>query len=231
MNILSKSLLIGAAAVLATACSDDDNKGNVLDGTFSTIVTYEKSSDEGSSFTVTEPGTTKLTTFTSTKKFPTEGANSLLPDTRVLIYYKNESGKRYQSGSIDLRGVVKIFNGDAPLKPQSDISPLRTDMIDVQTAELSGTYVNVVAVAAVNTPSVFDVYIDEATVNEEYPRAYVVFATDSPNASQRMLYGSFDISEVWDKATCRGLELHYMTTAGKKTETFPKGSQSIKPMD
>lgn len=232
MNILSKSLLIGAAALLATACSDDDNNtNNPLDGTFSTFVTYEGSSDEGSSFTVTEPGTTRLSTFTSTKTFPTEGENALQPHTRVLIYYKNESNKRYQSGYINLRGIAKIFNGDAPIKPQSDITGLRTDMIDVQEAELSGTYINVVAAANATTPAVFDVYIDEATVEEEYPRAYVVFRTDSPNARQRMLYGSFDIAEVWNRATCRGIELHYMTIAGKKTATFPKGSQSIKPMD
>lgn len=231
-----KTLLRFALAVVATvglaACNDDDNKnsGPSLDGTFQTFVTFVNSGDNGSVFTTTEPGTNVLTTFTSVKKFSTEGDAGLLPGTRVLIYYKNASGKRYESGAIDLRGVTKIFTGSTPLKTQSEISPLLVDMIDVQTLELSGTYINVVAQAACTTPAAFDVYFDEATVADEYPEAYVVFKSDS-QAKQRVIMGSFDASAVVSRTSCKGIRVHYMTNSGRKTAAFPTGNQSIRPME
>lgn len=235
MKLRSKLMAAMAAIAIATttACSDDDNNGSLpsLDGTFQTIVTYEGSNDNGSSFTVTEPGTDVLTTFTSVKKFPTEGETALQPGTRVLIFYKNTADKRYQSGPIDLRGVSLIFTGEAQAKPQSEISPLRVDYMDVSLAELSGTYININARAAAGTPRVFDIYFDEATVASEFPQAFVVFETDSHSARERQLFGSFDIASVWDQSTCRGIRLTYMTDDGPESQTFNKGTQPIRPME
>lgn len=231
MNIL-KHLLPLVVLVFAASCSDDNNSGlPSLDGTFSTIVTYEGSTDTGSTFTVTEPGTTVLTTFTSIRKFPTEGTGALAKGERVLIYYKNTAEKRYASGAIDLRGIMKIYNGKAELKTQSEISPLRVDFIDVKTVEMAGEYVDLVATAAASSAAVFGLYIDEATADDEFPVAYVVFSSDAPSAAERTVYGSFSVADVWNRSTCRGLRVRYNTMSGQRDTTFPKSSQPIRPME
>ncbi len=228
MKTISRLLLIASVALMITSCSDDDKNGSsALDGTFTTFVTYMGSGDGGSSFTVTEPGTDVLTTFTSIVKIPAE---TLKAGERTLINYNNTSGKRYQSGPITLRGYIKIFNGAAPRKPQGEIAGASADMIDVQALELSDTYINVVAQAGADAPLLFDLWIDEATVASDTPDAYVVFSTDT-NSGQRMLYGSFDIAGVLNLPTCQAIRVHYMTDAGPETTTFPKGSQTIHPME
>lgn len=214
-------------ALLMAACNDDDNTNTTpsLEGTFQTFVTYE-GGESGSTFTVTEPGTNVLTTFTSTKNL----SSQLKVGERVVIYYKNSSDKRYQSGAIDLRGVSKIFDSDVAAKPQPEISQMVVDMIDVQTIELSGNYINVVAQAETNQPLLFNIWFDEETVDSDTPVGYVVFRTDV-NSIERVIMGSFDASSVVSKSSCRNILLHYNTMSGEKTVTFNTGTQSIQPVE
>jgi len=223
--------IICAAAL--TACADDDNNnGPDLTGTFQTIVTYEGAGDSGSSFTVTEPGTTELSTFTSAISLTAVSNNTVQPGQRVMIYYRNASGKRYESGPIQFIGYSNVKGGKATAKPQSDISPLRIDPTEADLLELSGHYLNVVLTASGTDGSFFDLYFDEETVDSPQPRAYVVFRSSNTSAAQHVFIGSFDISEVWNKPTCESITVYY--GQGKDTsrkETFPKPDQTIRPVE
>ena len=219
---------MGCAATMAGCNDDDETSGPDLTGAFQTIVTYAGDSDSGSSFTVTEPGTDRLTTFTT----PVNLGEKLKAGQRVLIYYTNASGKRYESGPIQFRAHSPIKDGKAQLKPQADISPLRVNPTEADLVEMSGKYVNVELSAAGSDGSLFDLYFDEATVDEAQPRAYVVFRSSNISSATHIFVGSFDISEVWDKPTCESIVVYY--GQGKDTsrkEVFPKPSQDIKPME
>lgn len=233
MNILKTLAIAFTCAATLTAC-DDDKKSGIPDisGAFQTIVTYAGADESGSSFTVTEPGTTRLSTFTSTISLTAISNGSVQPGQRVLIYYRNSSGKRYESGPIQFLGYSTVKGGKADAKPQADISPLRVDPTEVDRIELSGTYLDVVLTAAGGDGSLFDVYFDEATVDQAQPRAYVVFRSSNTSSANHVFVGSFDISDVWSKSTCESIVVYY--GQGKDTsrkEVFPKPGVGVKPMD
>lgn len=227
---LNHILLCAAAALSLAACNDDDNNGPVIPAdAMQTIVTFAGTDEGETTFTVTEPGTTRLSEFTCRRTFPTEGTGALKSGDRLLIAYTNASGKRYQSGPITLSGYATIFQGAAAAKTQSEISPLRTDITEKQLIELSGKYVNVVLKAAANQPALFSLYFDETTLDATTPVAYVVFDSDNTNAIERVFYGSFDISDVIDRPACEGVKVVYGQGKNPAYEILPVPGIHIRP--
>ena len=206
-NILAS--LAGASLLLtAVSCNNDDDTPT-MDNSFAAFATLQKTDDSGSVFTTSEVGDAPLVTFTTTYKVDDKYIEE---GQRCVIYYTNTSGERFKSGPIDLKGLAQVINGKIETKSKAEIDKLMQYPSNMTGIERTRQYANLVLSApGSGTPKVCSIYVDEATVDQAVPEAYVVFQPGSNVGSDLSYSASFDLSPVWDLPTCEGLNVHYNT--------------------
>lgn len=220
------ALSFAALAMCTTSCLDDDDapKG---DEAFLAFVTFSNSTAEGSTFTTYAEGDNNFVTLTSNYELDTDDYPL---GKRYIISYTNASGIRFQSGAITLYGIYNVLNGSVESAPIEEITSLQTDVYYPTLIERSGTYINIEASAEMSEqPQIFNLYVDEATIDSDIPQVYLCFKTDHAAGSMLTMYASLDLSSVWTRSTCKGICLHYYKSGILTSQTFSK--QTITPID
>lgn len=219
---LMAMLTIVLAGMMTTGCNDDDEGGSVIPENLSTdFATFASSNEQGSVFTLQKDGDSPLVTLTASTKIDTE---KLKPGTRVIIQYVPTGGQAvYESGSIQLYGVMQVTNGKVEPAVKSEIDSWRSDRVKMYSMTRTGQYVNVWAEATLSRePQRFVIVADESTIGDEYPELYLVFTTDNELGRSYNLYGSFDLDEIWNLDTCKGVKINYADKSGNESKTFHK---------
>ncbi len=217
LNQLALGLLAVIFGFGAMSCNDDKVDSQDM---FMAFVTYTSSSDDGSVFTTRENLDQALVTFTSTavlseKDYPL--------GQRYIIGYTNQSGNRYQSGPINLMTVMKIINGKIETATSDAIAKLTETDLNIELLQREGTYLNIQATGPIQIqPKKFGLYVDESTVNDKIPQVYVGFETDNTGGYQRTFFASIDIAQLWNKAGCEGLNIHFQVNGVKKEILFQR---------
>lgn len=210
---LLKILPIITALVLLASCNTQNDEP-VYDS-YLNFATLESLYSGGCSFRVQESNSSSPVILTSTSSLPT----NFTVGNRYVIQYSNENAGAYVSGPISLLYALTPFGGDATVATSDSISKLMSDNISVPYIKRIGRWLDVQAFASVSyQPNVFGVFVDEATVKQEYPEAYLGFRTDFSNGSQYVLYGSFNISPIMGFESAKGFNLHYKFNNIWKTE-------------
>lgn len=227
--------LVALLATVAMTSCDDEQKTPGGTAQFAALVTFVSSNDQGSVFVAQENNESSPVTLTSPMKIDkpdANGLNGLNPGERCIIYYSNDSGKPFQAGSIRIYTIRIIANGKILSESMAEIRKGMADPIRVSNVERIGQYVNVFAKAPFNSEAKqFIIAVDEATVNDEVPQAYVLFKSDNAGVADREIIGSFDISSVWNLSTCKGLTIHYKDGEKDASVSFAKGGISIRPTE
>lgn len=227
---LTTILTVILAATMMSGCNDDNGGGSTIPDNLSTdFATFVSSGDQGSVFTLQKDGDSPLVTLTAAVKIDTE---QIKPGSRVLIQYVPSGGQEvYESGAIQLYGILQITNGDIEAVAKSEIDSWRSDRMKLNSMTRTGDYINVwMEVTVSNAPQRFVIAADEATINDEYPQLYLVMTSDNEMGRSYNLYGSFDISDIWDLETCQGVRIHYSDRNGDDSKTFQKdGILPIEP--
>lgn len=214
-----------------TSCNSLDEDQTTLSTCFD-IAVYGGATDNGTVFTLRQSGDSQLVTLTSSSKIELTGVNV---GDRVLLIYYPANGLQYVSGSISVVSCTQIISSNAELKSADDTNQWACDALNMQTVWRAGQYINMQCIAPLQTaPKQFYLTFDESTVNSSYPDAYLIFESDfnqatSINTSTKTVYASFDVSEVWDKSTCRGLTLHFTGYNGAQTAKFQKSTEDFTP--
>lgn len=200
---------------MLTACSDDDEPTP----SFLIFATYSEASSAGSVFTAQRNLDSPLVTYTTSVVLDGEHYKV---GNRYIINFTNDTNRCYESGPINLLYIVDVCNGDITEASRDEIAEVSVDPLEFLMIQREGHYINVQAVAYVNTqPTLFNMYVDRETVNNEIPDVYFGFKSDVLS-SQKQLFGSFDIASVWDLPTCKGICIHYGANNENKTLTFSK---------
>lgn len=218
---LFAALIICFLGLFSSSCNSDNDQPYVPDNVCYDFVTFVSTSDKGSVFTFRKSNDSDLITLTAAVKIDTE---KIKPGTRVIIQYVPSGGQApYESGPITLYGIAMITNGNVEAKPMSEIESWSNERVKMQTIARSGNYIDVWIEAALSQePKHFVIVADEATMDNEYPDLYLVFETDRTMGNIRQIYGSFDMSQIWDQTTCKGVTVHYTTYNGNETVKFEK---------
>lgn len=229
MNKFAKILAAILVPVFALTSCNDDNDTPQLE-TFMCIATLESATEKATTFTTREDGDSPLVTFTSTRTFEKD---QVIVGNRYLLAYSNASGKRMESGLINLLGLYKIFNGNIQTASLEEIEKLRKSPISVNELQRSGTYINLFTSAPVIAdPKTYNLYVDEATIDTPTPDVYIGFVSDTQTATQeKSFYGSFSISNVWSRPSCKGINFHYSANGQNKVQTFVKDGYDIRPVE
>ena len=124
--------------------------------------------------------------------------------TRLLLAYAPISGEAYKSGYIHVLGMQGVYN--AKVKQAAIPQDWDANAMFLLDMWRSGKYINISSViTSVDVPKRYELLVDHATIDDEYPQLYVVFDNDKINETERAYFASFDISSVLNKSTCKGV--------------------------
>lgn len=204
-----------------TSCSETDNPINVDDIVYD-VVTIASTSSDGTTFTFRKLGDSPLITLTTNQAITGQNAQV---GQRVLIGYVPDSGNRYESGSITLVAIAVAYGSEIKTGTSEPTSGWKSDPYTMVQLWRSGEFINVQLMAAFSSePSAFDLYLDTTTADSEYPEFHVVFLRDFTSDVNRDVFGSYDISPVWNLGSCKGVKVFYNSNSGVQSSLITKNT-------
>ena len=209
-----KNLLIGAALLAGfglTSCSSDDNGGPQ---SYIDFVTLDHFNEAGATMSFRQSGDSPLITLTTNQKFTT---SEFKVGDRIVISYEPSMGLRYVSGPVVLfEAVVAEGRGSTPVKGNTiEYKDWATDEVAMQTINRSGQYLDMtfISATAAKAPKIQFV-LDEETENSERPQYRLLFTADTNGSiNQYYFYCSYNIEDMWNKETTKGIRIYYKDPA------------------
>lgn len=150
---------------------------------------------------------------------------------RTLITYTpaNGAGNPYEPGDISLRQALIITNGTVTAAGRKEIEGLMSEGVYVYSMWRMGRYINLhCRLVYSTTPRHFGLMADEATLDSEWPDVYLVHKLEEPTENHdRSYYASYDLGDVWERPTCKGVNIHVNNTnLQQDTFTFEKTNKT-----
>lgn len=228
MKQLSNFLLILFMSFAFIACSNDDknNEPDLTGNEIYDIVTFvgnPQSNNNNSVFQFQKENDSRLTTLRATNI--ALDSTTIKVNTRLLLAYNPESGMHNVDDNITVKGYSIVFNdsirtGDITKLPNWDFNP-----IFVNSILRSGTYLNIhCGLTYSYEPSGFILLIDAETINNPMPDVYLSYQKgDDRESYNKEFYASIDISNLWNRPSCKGFTLHVNdSNFGNNTIEFKK---------
>lgn len=221
-------LLIQSMAIWASSCKGDDEPSSAIpQEAVYDFVTLVESSADGSVFTMRRNGDSPLISYYSDADF--SGIQSIKAGDRLILCYGRIDGEVYTSGKINVYGYGQLSSTDQNLLSgnPSDYNGWKCPPMKVNSLWRTGHYINLdtrISLFQARRPETLVLVADEATCESEYPRLHIYYENAEDNDGENLyrVYASFDISEVWDKASCEGVTVSYPTADGSASITFEK---------
>lgn len=228
------SLFAVATAAMFTACNTDDpDNPNDPDNNrpvFTDIVTVSAINSNSTEFTFRKKDDSPLVTLTVNQAANTE--NVKIGD-RLAISYYSDANTQYVSSVIQVIGITSTAgNGkDIPVGKAIDNNNWLSSTIMRPVLQRSGEYVNVQFFSDMYPESAkLKMVIDETTINDSYPNAYIIFSGSYGQSPFSYVYFmSYSLEELWNDPNVKGLNIIYQMNEGQKTFTIdrPGLSQEI----
>lgn len=212
-----------------SSCSEADDPINFKDIVYD-VVTIAAKTPDGTTFTFRKLGDSPLITLTTDQAITGQSAQV---GKRVVIGYVPE-GQRYESGTIKLVTIALAYGPELKSGTAESTSDWKSDPYTLVQLWRSGEYLNIQLLAAFSTePSKFELYLDSNTADSEYPELHVVFRRDFTSEINRDVFGSYDISSIWNLGSCKGVKVFYNTTAGVQSSLITKetSAEITRPSD
>ena len=212
------TLLIAIIALVLSSCNISYPEAD--DTGYMDIVTFVSTTSNSATFEMQQRDDSPVITYVARDlSVDTEYCPS---GTRLLLAYTPISGEPYKSGYIHVLGMQGVYN--AEVKQSAIPHDWDADGIFMLEMWRSGNYINVSSViTSVDVPKRYDLLVDPATFDDEFPQLYVVFENAKTNETERAYFASFDIKSLLDKSTCRGVVVNLKDTyQGNNQITFEK---------
>lgn len=195
LNILA----IALTAISIGSCSDEEYNHRAL---LSEIVTATKNTPQGVEFEFIRYDDSPAITLSA------KGTNvrDELIGKRVLLRYYEEP---VNSGSIEIAALSPI-NCDTARVAAIDTIAWNATPVYLNSIWRSGTYINLhLRVIYTETPRQFNLTVDSGTIDDAVPQLYMCHDTfGAPDNYMFETYGSYDISKIWNRPTCTGIDIH-----------------------
>ncbi len=201
---IATSLLLPS---LQSACSDKES-GDVCYATLYDVVEYAGHDAIGNTvFTLYAPDAETPATLKASSQVDT---GDLEAGECMLLGYVPLNGKSYTSGTVDVKAVGVVTNDRLMKGKPETLTDWDSDPVWLASLwRAGGKVVMRMQLVYDNKPRIFRLVVDETTINDEYPDAYLVNIrrNDSENF-MRQYYVAFDVHALWTYATCKGLRIH-----------------------
>lgn len=198
-------MFTATAAMLATACSDDDGPATTS-ATAYDIVCLADVNKSGSTYTLTKPQSDNLITYRSREIIDT---SVIKLGNRFMLAYLPPDGIPYTSGTIKPLGYSLVTNDTLRYGYISKIENWDRDPVYMLSTWMSQDFLNMRARLPYDTnPRMLAVMLDSLTLDAEYPDCYLVHRLQEPvNTFERNYYISVDMSALRRLDNCRGFNL------------------------
>lgn len=225
--------LLSLIVIVLTSCNDDGNNGYTPnpfpENTVADIVTFTGISSNTATFQLQEINDSKIVTLTASGV--TIDENTFTKGTRIMLYYVPQNGIRYADDDITVYGYGYIHNAKPVVGDIADYPLWNDAQIYIFEMWRSGSYLNIYSVMQFDRDPQFKVIADAATVNNDFPDIYLTYSNEvNINATDQNFNASIDISQIWDLATCKGINIHLNNSNGENIYTLHK-NQTIKPAE
>ena len=225
-------LLLAISAIITfSACSSDNTPATVPDNLVADIVSVNEITESTATFLKMEKNDSPIATLTVTNAedlglsyYP------LKTGDRVMISYVPQSGVRYVSDFITLYQLQTIpapetITDDINKYPDWDLPSFSVDNL-----WRTGTYINLYCRMTYLSSPNFKVIYDKKTINNSHPDIYLTYDFYStPESVEKSFVTSFDISTIWLKPTCHGVNIHLKNKENVQTITINK--TALKPVE
>lgn len=204
--------ILGAFMLLA-ACSDSEPSDAAF---LSDIVTVETTGPDGTRFTFRRYDDSPLILLDD----PEVTVKEEFVGKRVLLRYYPSSGEPYVSGAIRAVGLTAINNDTAVVRPVERYD-WNADAVYLNSIWRSGPYINVNLRATYSPdPRYFSLMVDSLTLTDPVPQLYLVHnLLGAHDNYMSQVYASFDISNVWSRPACLGIDIH-VNDSNLKTDVY-----------
>lgn len=197
--ILSTLLL-----TIATSCSSDVPEVN--DTGYIDIVSFVNTTNNSTTFQFQQKDDSPVITYEA--QDITIDTAYMPRGTRLILAYAPISGEAYKSGYIHVLGMQSILNDNVKIQEIDN----NWDEHGIYLYDLwrAGSLINVsCSVIFSEFPARFELVADETTIDNEYPQLYLVHEyTATADESQKAFFASFDMSNVWNKPSCKGVVIN-----------------------
>lgn len=228
-NIFLTTAVCAATLSLASCNSNDDPEGGrtVI---YSNIVTVESVESTGASFSFQKMDDSPLITLTTTQSVSGDGVNLLKKGMRIVLSYTPASGEQYKSGPITAYQWVKTYGEGAqlPVEPASTTSGWYTNAVQQAMIQRTGPYLNA-GIVSNDKPNECRIVVDEATVNDEYPKAYLIYKSSTPLPTNYVFYVSYSMTDLMEHDNFKGLDVVYEDSFGKHTTRVDRPNTGLRP--
>ena len=207
VNAAIKALAGMAVSLSVASCAGNDGTDEPRYATLYDVVEYTGQTEAGTVFTLYTPDADEAVTLTSTRVID---AGDTQPGECVLLAYVPADGEAYRSGNVDVTGMGVVTNDFVMKGSPESLAGWDADPVWLTSLWRAGGKVlmrlNLVYDAQ---PRVFRLVVDENTIGDEYPEAYLVnIRRNDTENYMHQYYVAFDVHALWTYSTCKGLRIH-----------------------
>lgn len=201
---MKKILFSLLAAVALTGCTHENDDTKL----FSNFATLDVVTSKGAVLSVQSPGESQVYTLTASQDINAEAFSA---GSRVFIQYTTPTNTNTSSQNCTLQAMFNTQGNGAEIMSASAETTDDWESAEVQINEVSitGHYINIIGRANC-TYDKFNcqLYVDAATVNDDYPQLYLVFTNEGFASDYLTLLGSWSFEQLLQSGNCKGLTLH-----------------------
>lgn len=196
-----------AIALIAAGCNDNDDPGPQTP-VIQNIAELTASSDDGAEFAIYREGAPDI--FLSARNARIDPSRVKTGESLMISYTMADGGDTNRSGDINLRAYYAINNGTLVKGDIADFPDWSRDEVYLISIWRAGDKIDLrCRLTYDSNPRTFMLLLDEATASNAVPDLYLVHQLDHPVESfDRNYYAAFDISSLWDLASCQGVTIH-----------------------
>ncbi len=219
LRVMVMSVVSLVQASLTVAC-DDEDKAEVHNATLYDIVEFVAQDGTGTVFALWRPDAVKPVTLTTSS--PVINTSVVELGESVFLAYTPLAGEAYKPGVIEVSAYGTVNNSPLMKSPTEKLDGWDSEPIYLMSLWRAGNKVCMrLRMTYDMAPRMFSLVVDEATIGDEYPTAYLYHKrpADVPNFS-RQYYAAFDVTSMWNTPGCKGLRIRVSNSNIPSLDTF-----------
>ncbi|MBD5225561.1 MAG: hypothetical protein HDS68_06310 [Bacteroidales bacterium] len=204
---------------IVCGCSSDGQSDDIRYATLYDVVEYTSQNDGQTIFSLYPPEKDDPVVLTA---FSSPDLGKLEPGQALMLAYTPVNGEAYVSDRIEVKGIGSVTNSQLLKGAPETLSGWDDDPVWVSSLWRAGRNVMMrVSLVYDDKPRVFRLVVDETTMDQEYPDAYLVNIRRSEGENfLRQYYVAFDLYAFWTHPQYRGIKIHVNNSNNTSLDEF-----------